>query len=105
MSGDNHGHESKNADYRDFISAKFMAHIQQKLRAVDGVADLFQVGESGGLETPDALRFLCELFDLVKSDLRAVLRQRVMDRAFIDQRTRACFELNRKLRVDKGDRE
>ena len=105
MSGDNHGHESKNADYRDFISAEFMAHIQQKLRAVDGVADLFQVGESGGLETPDALRFLCELFDLVKSDLRAVLRQRVMDRAFIDQRTRACFELNRKLRVDYGHRD
>jgi malate synthase len=105
MSGDNHGHESKNADYRDFISAKFMAHIQQKLRAVDGVAGLLQVGESGGLETPDALRFLCELFDLVKSDLRAVLRQRVMDRAFIDQRTRACFELNRKLRVDYGDRD
>ena len=105
MSGDNHGHESKNTDYRDFISAEFMAHIQQKLRAVDGVADLFQVGQSGGLETPDALRFLCELFDLVKSDLRAVLRQRVMDRAFIDQRTRACFELNRKLRVDYGHRD
>ena len=105
MSGDNHGHESKNADYRDFISAEFMAHIQPQLRAVDGVANLFQVGESGGLETPDSLGYLCELFDLVQNNLRAVLRQRVADRDFIDQRTRACFELNRKLRVDYGDRD
>ena len=104
MSGDSHGQESKNADYREFISDEFMVHIQPHTRPVVGVADLFQVGESGGLETADSLRFLCELFDLVQNDLRAVLRQRVADRDFIDQRTRACFELNRKLRVDYGDR-
>ncbi len=91
MNGDSHGQESKNADYREFISDEFMAHIQPHVRPVDGVADLFQVGESGGLETADSLRFLCELFHLVQNDLRAVLRQRVADREFIDQRTRACF--------------
>ena len=105
MRGDSDNPELKNTDYRDFISDEFMAHIQPEMHAVEGVSDLFQVGESGGLETGDSLRFLCELFDLVKSDLRAVLRQRVADREFIDQRTRACFELNRKLRVDYGDRD
>lgn len=105
MRGDSDNQELKNTDYREFISNDFMAHLRPQMRAVDGVADVLQVGESGGLETPDALRFLCELFDLVKGDLRAVLRQRVMDREFIDQRTRACFELNRKLRVDYGDRD
>ena len=105
MRGESDNPELKNTDYRDFISDEFRAHLQPNAHAVEGVLDLFQVGESGGLETADSLRFLCELFDLVKSDLRAVLRQRVADREFIDQRTRACFELNRKLRVDYGDRD
>lgn len=48
MSGDSDNQEFKHADYRDFISDEFMAHIQPQLRAVEGVPDLFQVGESGG---------------------------------------------------------
>ncbi len=105
MSGECEAQDMNNADYRDFLSNEFIAHIQPHLQPVPGVDDLFQVGESGGLETVPALQFLCELFDLVKDNLRAVLRQRVCDREFIDQRTRACFEFNRKLRIDYADRD
>ena len=48
MRGDSDNPELKSTDYRDFISDEFMAHIQPEMRAVEGVLDLFLVGESGG---------------------------------------------------------
>jgi len=64
---------------------------------VDG---LVEVGRGGGLETPEALRFLVELYEEVKVDLGKTLAQRIQDRKFIDERVRACFEFNRDMGRD-----
>lgn len=86
--------------YQDYLSPALLSHLEKSMRAVPGVVGLAEVGSGGGLETPEALRFLCALYEDLKADLGSVLAQRIQDREFIDQRTRACFELNRNLRLD-----
>ncbi|MEY4942213.1 MAG: hypothetical protein RL254_394, partial [Planctomycetota bacterium] len=89
--------------YRDYISAELISHLESQMVPVAEVAGLMQLGVGGGLESHESLRFLCDLYEAVKPDLAAVLKQRVADRAFIDERTRACFELNAALQVDYSD--
>jgi allantoicase/malate synthase/CubicO group peptidase (beta-lactamase class C family) len=80
-----------------------LARLKKEGRPVPGIPDLFEVGSGGGLENTDSLRFVCELYDALKGPLDKVLRQRQIDREFIDQRTKACFELNRSLKIDLLD--
>lgn len=54
---------------------------------------------------PQYFRFLEQLKGLTEGSLSRVLKQRQLDRAFIDQRTRACAELNAKLSIDYLDPE
>ena len=89
--------------YRAFISRELLRECESQLVPVAGVSDLCQIGASGGLETKESLQFLCELYDAVKAELCAVLDQRGRDRAFIDERTAACFALNRSLRINFAD--
>jgi len=91
--------------YDDYVSLRFRDYLEAQSRAVDGVPGLTEVGVGGGLESKESLQFLCELYDLVKVDLCRVLDQRKLDREFIDQRTRACFTLNRTLGKDFLDPE
>ena len=86
--------------YEDYLSVAFSERLKTQSRPIAGVARLTHVGETAGLETPEALQFLCELYDLISGELNTVLSQRILDRQFIDQRTRACFELNEKLKID-----
>jgi allantoicase/malate synthase/CubicO group peptidase (beta-lactamase class C family) len=86
--------------YQDYVSLNFYDYLKSERRDVSGIPELQEVGQSGGLESTESLSFLCELYDLVKSDLNTVLEQRIIDRKFIDQRTGACFELNRSLKID-----
>jgi len=44
-----------------------------------------------------------ELKSLTQKRLQSLLKQRELDRYFIDQRTRACFELSQKLGIDYLD--
>jgi len=86
--------------YQDYISDNLLSHLSQDTKPVPGVEGLTHVGELGGLETTDALKFLCELYDATKVELNKVLEQRKADRKFIDQRTMACYELNKTLGID-----
>lgn len=86
--------------YHDYISPELYIHLMKEATDVDGVPDLMQVGQSGGLETTDALKFLCELYSLVKPELKKVLNQRIIDRAFIDERVASCFKYNQDLQID-----
>jgi len=70
---------------------------------VPGVDGLRQVGAAGGLESTEGLAFLRDLHDAVREDLRRVLARRASDRAFIDERTRACAGLNRTFGAGVGD--
>ncbi|MGZ3721399.1 MAG: 2-oxo-4-hydroxy-4-carboxy-5-ureidoimidazoline decarboxylase [Bdellovibrionales bacterium] len=86
--------------YLDYLSHELYAHLKAESRAVEGVAGLTEVGEGGGLENKASLKFLCELYVNLKEPLNRVLQQRVTDREFFDQRTRACYELNKSLNID-----
>jgi len=85
--------------YRDFLSDAWMAHLLAQSVPVPGVDGLRQVGACAGLETRAALEFLRDLHLAVEHDLRGVLERRAADRAFIDERTRACVGLNHELGI------
>lgn len=80
--------------YHDYISPGLAHHLLESGSAVAGIDGLVEVGRRGGLETEEALRFLVELYDSVKDQLRAVLLQRSKDRKFIDERVHASSALN-----------
>ncbi len=96
--------------YKDYVSDALLEILLSKSDPIDGVAHLRELTDTNqptsqnqGLETPESLRFLCDLYDAVKSDLNKILDQRVVDRRFFDQRVRACYELNKKLAIDFTD--
>ncbi len=86
--------------YHDYISPKTAAYLKKHASEVSGVPGLTQIGANAGLENQDALRFLNDLYSDLKKDLNEVLTQRILDRQFIDERVKACYELNKKLEHD-----
>jgi len=86
--------------YLDFIPHELYMYLRREMRPVTGVPGLEEVGAGGGLESPEALQFLCTLYERLKRPLNTVLKQRAVDREFLDQRTRACYEYNRSLGID-----
>ncbi|MEQ1877435.1 MAG: hypothetical protein ABL958_12385, partial [Bdellovibrionia bacterium] len=89
--------------YRDYISDALLERLLKEARPVAGVPGLTEVGTGGGLENQHAFSFLCRLYEAMKDELNTVLNQRQTDRAFFDQRVRACFELNRSLKIPFTD--
>ena len=89
--------------YEDYISADLKAYLKKQAKPVTGVPGLTEVGPGGGLENPKSLQFLCELYESVKHELNKVLTMRKLDRDFFDQRTKACYELNKSLNIDFQD--
>lgn len=89
--------------YRRFVSPALVAHLAPSMVPVPGVPGLMQVGAGGGLENAESLAFLCELHTALAPRLAEVLRRRAADRAFIDERTRACHALNATLGIPFGD--
>ena len=86
--------------YSDFISDAFLEHLLKQALPVDGVQHLSSIGASGGLETNDSFQFLCELYEKVEVELNTVLAQRIKDRKFIDERTKACLGFNQEWKRD-----
>jgi allantoicase/malate synthase/CubicO group peptidase (beta-lactamase class C family)/2-oxo-4-hydroxy-4-carboxy--5-ureidoimidazoline (OHCU) decarboxylase len=86
--------------YGDYISPAFLEYLISKAKPVFNIPDLLEVGSGGGLESKEALEFLCALYDLLKQELNAILCKRNSDRQFIDQQTKACFEFNQTLKRD-----
>lgn len=80
--------------YHDYISPSLAKHLLSQATPVDGVTGLQQVGRGGGLETREALQFLVDIYSRIEPELKKVLRQRQLDRQFIDERVSACFEYN-----------
>jgi allantoicase len=86
--------------YEKFLSPLVKKYLLQRSNPVPGVPGLREVGASCGLETTEALQFLCELHDELLADLNAVLERREADRAFIDQRCRALALFNQEQKRD-----
>lgn len=84
--------------YHDYISPQLAAALLRESRALGH--GLSEVGKGGGLETAEALEFLSKLYVRTKSRLGKVLRQRALDRKFMDERVAACHAFNRELGRD-----
>lgn len=80
--------------YQDYISEKMRSHLLKQAKPVAGVNGLVEVGPSGGLENTESFKFLAELYSELKEDLGKVLKQRQLDRKFIDERTKALYQYN-----------
>lgn len=94
--------------YHDYISEKLADYLLSQAKPIRGLPDLVEVGEvdvPGTLESPEALHFLCELYRDLESDLKKVLHQRIVDRKFIDERVKACYEYNQNFKYDFLDPE
>lgn len=85
--------------YDDFISRELKAHVLKDAVEVRGTG-LRMVGTPSGLEGTESLRFLSELYDAVKDELKLVLNRRVRDRKFIDERTKALRTYNEEFKKD-----
>jgi allantoicase/malate synthase len=81
--------------YADFLSEAYQSHLQSRLAPVPGVPGMLLRGEPRGLELGGALRFLAELSRRLEGRLGEILKRRAKDRAFVDERTRACHAWNR----------
>ncbi|MBA2403225.1 MAG: serine hydrolase [Bdellovibrionales bacterium] len=86
--------------YNDYLSEDFLNYLQKEATPVPGVNGLIQVGESGGLENPESLKFLCDLYLAVENELNTVLNRRIKDRKFIDERTKALATFNQDWKRD-----
>lgn len=86
--------------YDDFLSPALKAELLSKAHPVAGVPDLVETGHGGGLENPTSLKFVCELYEALKDELNQVLTQRMKDRKFIDERTKASAHFNKDLKRD-----
>ena len=87
--------------YSDYLSGALRAHLSQLARQVDGVPHLCEIepttpsDDCRGVETKESLQFMCDLYELVRDELASVLKQRSLDRQFIDKRTKSFAHFNR----------
>ena len=91
--------------YHRTLSPAWARELLRQSREVPGVSGMREVGAGGGLETPEALRFLSELYAETKVELRALLDQRMQDRKFIDERMHACHVFNAEMGRDWLDKD
>ncbi|SMF57231.1 serine hydrolase [Pseudobacteriovorax antillogorgiicola] len=86
--------------YNDYIHPRLKDYLISEGSPCDHDKDLIQFGQGGSLETPKALKFMTNIHLKVQNNLARVLKQRQMDRKFIDDRTRALTKVNRDSHVD-----
>jgi len=84
--------------YLAFLSSALLERLEAEAIPVDAVPGL-KVGAGlreryPTLESDEALSFVCEVYRAVRGQLRVVLEQRTIDRAFLDAETSACVARN-----------
>lgn len=83
--------------YDDYLSPAIYSKIADDLLQIKGVPGLQMTALPQGLETTEALQFLCRLFECVRPHLKQVLKKRQEDRKFIDERVAALYKTNTQL--------
>ncbi len=91
--------------YHRTLSPAWARELLRQSREIAGVPGMREVGTGGGLETPEALHFLSELYAETKNELNALLEQRMQDRKFIDERMHACHTFNAEMGRDWLDKD
>jgi malate synthase len=87
-------------EYHSYLSPSLAEHLLASARPIEGVPELVEIGDGGGLETKESLRFLADLYAKLEPALARVLARRTEDRKFIDERVAACHQFNRDLNRD-----
>ncbi len=84
--------------YLDYLSSELLQQAEEDGESVPGVDGLTVAAglqsEFPDIETEDALRFVCDLYEATKEELNQVLEQRERDREFIDATVAACAKEN-----------
>ena len=93
--------------YLDYLPAALLNALAEVAVPVDGVPGL-QVtpglqARFPSIETTEALRFVCSLYEATREPLATVLEQRAVDRAFIDQKTLEFADKNQHIAFDSPD--
>ncbi len=93
--------------YQRFLSASLLRELWSRAEAVNAVEGLRIApglrGKFPGIETDEALAFVCRLYGEVKGHLNRILEQRVVDRVFMDGETLACAVRNKSVSYTSPD--
>lgn len=77
--------------FTSFLSESLQRHLLNQATQIPEVPGLMIVGgidkAFSHLETPEALNFVCQLYDVISPQLEKILEQRELDRQFIDSKT------------------
>ena len=86
-------------DYLEFLPRELLVRLAQESELVDAIQGLRVARglrrEFPKIESDDALRFVCDLYTEIKDSLAEVLRQRRIDREFMDRETADCVRRNK----------
>ncbi len=84
--------------YENMISPRLLERLAEDSVAVQSCPGLSMspqlLEKPSSLETAAAQQFICRLYEHTASHLKQILRQRVLDRSFIDEVTLSCVSLN-----------
>ena len=93
--------------YLSFLPESLLKSLWKEGDIVEGVPGLrIAPGlrqQFSGIETDEALAFVCDLYRENRESLNQVLEQRVKDRAFMDSETLACVERNKGVAYTSSD--
>lgn len=89
--------------YHAFLSPQLARQILDQAALHPSIKDLKV--STPGLESPEVLTFLIELYGQLEVDLKRLIEARSVDREFIDTRTQASCALNLKLGLTPSDPE
>lgn len=93
--------------YLDFLPAELLRHLDDQYEAVPGVDGLRmppKLRETfAHIDTDASLSFVCELYESTKGQLNQILKQRDVDRQFIDQQTQQRVEINANRDIGSAD--
>ncbi len=93
--------------YQNFLSSGLVQYLINESESVEGIQDLYVAKglqtEFPTIETGEALKFVCQLYEHTKPHLKRILAQRSIDRAFIDEKTLLCKSRNSDIEFQSAE--
>jgi allantoicase/malate synthase len=80
--------------YKKFLSEPVLNHLLKESKPLLNFAGLTHVGAKHHYESDAAIGFMLKLYQKIAPALEQVLKQRELDRAFIDARVEALYQFN-----------
>jgi malate synthase len=80
--------------YKNFLSESVLKHLLKESKPLLNIEGLTHIGSKHNYESDSALEFIVKLYQKIQPSLEKVLKQRELDRAFIDARVEALYHYN-----------